>query len=142
GLERFHTEPVSIDDPKSIAAKVFRERRMMSFDASMAGPHPGSGEPRGYKGASFMALPIIYQPPGGEPHPIGVINLTDKIGADAFTAGHKKLLTAIANQIGAALENARLVEGERRRVRLDPELGLAHNLQSAWVQPQAALARG
>jgi sigma-B regulation protein RsbU (phosphoserine phosphatase) len=142
GLERFHTDPVPVDDPTSIAARVFRERRMMSFDASAPEPHPGSGAERGYKGTSFLALPIIYQPPGGEPHPIGVINLTDRIGADSFTAGHKKLLTAIANQIGAAIENARLVEGERRRVRLDTELILAHNLQSVLMQPQPSLARG
>ncbi len=142
GLERFHTDPVSIDDPDSIAARVFRERRMLSFDASVPGPHPGAGEPRGYKGASFLSLPIIYQPPGGDPQPIGVFNLTDRICADAFTAGHKKLLTAIANQIGAALENARLVERERSRVRLDTELVLARDLQSVLMQPQPALARG
>ncbi len=141
GLERFHTDPVPVDDPKSISARVFREKRMLSYDASVPGPHPGSGSERGYKGASFLSAPIIYQPPGGEPHPIGVINLTDRIGADAFTAGHKKLLAAIANQIGAALENARLVEGERRRVRLDTELVLAQNLQSVLMQPHA-LAKG
>ncbi|HEY2807148.1 MAG TPA: GAF domain-containing SpoIIE family protein phosphatase [Gemmatimonadales bacterium] len=142
GLERFATDPVPIDDPTSIAARVFRERRMMAFDASSPGPHPGGGEPRGYKGSSFMSLPIIYQAPGGEPMPIGVINLTDRIGSDSFTAGHKKLLTAIANQIGAALENARLVERERSRVRLDTELVLARDLQSVLMQPQPALWRG
>src|SRR5204863_954065 len=66
----------------------------------------------------------------------------DRIGDDTFTAGHKKLLTAIANQIGAALENARLVERERRRVRLDTELVLARDLQSVLMQPQPELARG
>jgi len=142
GLERYDTGPVPIDDPDSISARVFRERRMLSFDASMPGPHPGAGPGRGYKGSSFLSLPIIYQAPGGDPRPIGVINLTDRIGTDAFTAGHKKLLAAIANQVGAAIENARLVEGERRRVRLDTELVLAHGLQSALMQPQAALVRG
>lgn len=141
GLERFHTDPVSIDDPKSISARVFRSRQMLAYDVSTPGPHPGAGEPRGYKGASFLSAPIIYQPPGGEARPIGVINLTDRIGPDAFTAGHKKLLSAIANQIGAALENARLVEKERRQVRLDTELVLAQNLQSALMQPYA-LAKG
>ena len=140
GLERFHTDPVSVDDPHSIAARVFREKTMLSYDASVPGPHPGAGSPRGYKGASFLSVPIIYQPPGGDAHPIGVINLTDRIGADAFTAGHKKLLSAIANQIGAALDKARLVEGERRRVRLDTELLLAQSLQSALMQPPVMAA--
>ena len=140
GLERFHTEPVPVDSHDSIAAKVFRTREMLAFDPSMPGPHPGSGEKRGYKGSSFLALPIVYQPPGGESRPVGVINLTDRIGSDAFTAGHKKLLAAIANQIGAAIENARLVERERRRVRLDTELVLARDLQAVLMQPQSTLA--
>ena len=139
GLERFHTDPVSIDDHDSIAAKVFRTREMLSFDASSPGKHPGAGPGRGYKGLSFMALPIVYQPPGGVARPVGVINLTDRIGTDSFTAGHKKLLAAIANQIGAAIENARLVERERRRVRLDTELLLARDLQSALMQPHVEL---
>jgi len=142
GLERFHTEPIMIDDPASIAARVFREGRMLEYDPSSSGPPPGSPPERGYKGHSFLSLPIIYQPPGGAPRPIGVINLTDRLGADAFTAGHKKLLAAIANQIGAAIENARLVEGERRRVRLDTELKLARGIQAAMLQPQTAHVRG
>jgi sigma-B regulation protein RsbU (phosphoserine phosphatase) len=71
-----------------------------------------------------------------------VINLTDRMGEDVFTAEHKKLLTAIANQVGAAVENARLVESERRRVRLDTELVLARDLQAALMQPQTAVAGG
>ena len=142
GLERFHTDPVPIDDHDSIAARVFRNREMLAFDASSPGKHPGHGPGRGYKGASFMALPIIYQAPGGEPRPVGVINLTDRIGSDTFTAGHKKLLAAIANQIGAAIENARLVERERRRVRLDTELVLARDLQAALMQPHVGLMEG
>lgn len=142
GLERFHTEPIRIDDQNSIAARVFREGQMLAFDSSSPGPHPGSGPERGYKGTSFLSLPIIYQPPGGDARPIGVINLTDRVGSDAFTAGHKKLLTAIANQVGAAIENARLVESERRRVRLDTELQLARGIQAAILQPQTAHVRG
>jgi len=142
GLEHFHTEPVPIDSQDSIAARVFRSREMLAFDPSMTVQHPGAGPGRGYKGSSFLSLPIIYQAPGGEARPVGVINLTDRIGSDAFTAGHKKLLAAIANQIGATIENARLVERERRRVRLDTELILARDLQAALMQPQAALVGG
>ena len=29
-------------------------------------------------GEAFLSLPIVYPEPGGEPRPIGVINLTDK----------------------------------------------------------------
>ena len=140
GLETYDIAPIHVDDPRSISARVFREREMLAFDRASPGTHPGFGPGRGYKGKSFIALPIVYAPPGGEPRVVGVFNLTDRIGDDVFTAGHKKLLTAIANQVGAAIENARLVEGERHRVRIDTELMLARDLQSALMQPQAARA--
>jgi sigma-B regulation protein RsbU (phosphoserine phosphatase) len=58
-----------------------------------------------------------------------VLNLTDRIGEDAFSSGDRKLVTAIANQIGAAIENARLVENDLRQERVRQELALAHDLQ-------------
>jgi len=139
GLETFQIEPVSVNDRNSIAARVFRTDQMLSYDGSTADAHPRGGAPRGYKGVSFVALPITVGPPGARRRPIGVINLTDRIGEDTFTAGHKKLLGAIANQVGAAIENARLMESERRRVRLDTELDLAQGLQAALMQPYSAL---
>jgi len=140
GLETYQVDPVPIQDPRSIAARVFREQQMVVHDGSLPGPHPGAGEPRGYKGSSFVSLPITYQPPGGAARHVGVINLTDRIGGDSFTAGHRKLLAAIANQVGAAIENARLVERERHRVRLDTEILLAQGLQAALMQSSAMLS--
>src|SRR5882672_2743508 len=85
------------------------------------GVDPGCVEDRGYRGRAFISVPVVYAAPGGTPKPIGVINLTDRLGADAFTAGDRKLVAAIANQIGAAVENARLVERDQgqQRVRRD-----------------------
>jgi len=140
GLETFQIQPVPVDHPDSIAARVFRSEEMLSYDGTSSAAPPGSGSSRGYKGVSFVALPITIGPQGGRQRAIGVINLTDRIGEDAFTAGHKKLLGAIANQVGAALENARLVEREKARVRLDTELDLAQGLQAALMQPSKTLA--
>lgn len=141
GLETYHLDAVPVDDPRSIAARVFRDQQMLAHDGSLPVPHPGAGDPRGYKGSSFVSLPITYQPPGGAPRPVGVINLTDRLGSDAFTAGHRKLLAAVATQVGAAIENARLVERERQRVRLDTELVLAQGLQAALMQSPAVLTQ-
>src|SRR5947199_10662594 len=71
----------------------------------------------------------MYAAPGGPPRAIGVINLTDRVGEDAFTAGDRKLVAAIANQIGAAIENARLVARDLGQERVRQELELAHDLQ-------------
>src|SRR5256884_5636464 len=51
------------------------------------------------------------------------------MGADAFTAGDRKLVAAIANQIDAAIENARLVAKDLTQQRVRRELELAHDLQ-------------
>src|SRR5207244_9496151 len=78
--------------------------------------------------------------PGRVPTPIGVINLTDRKGEDAFTAGDRKLVAAIANQIVAAIENARLVEQDLSQQRGRRELELAHDLQPKLLPSPAVLA--
>src|SRR5207244_2833304 len=76
-----------------------------------------------------LSVPVLYATPGERAKPIGVINLTDRRGADAFTAGDRKLVAAIANQIGAAIENATLVAKDLTQQRVRRELELAHDLQ-------------
>jgi sigma-B regulation protein RsbU (phosphoserine phosphatase) len=132
GVELGEVDPIEVDDPCSIAARVFREMKIVSYDPSDSGiPDPGCDEEgkRAYKGRAFISVPVVYAAPGGAPRPIGVINLTDRLGADAFTAGDRKLVAAIANQIGAAIENARLVERDQGQQRVRRELELAHDLQ-------------
>jgi sigma-B regulation protein RsbU (phosphoserine phosphatase) len=132
GVDFDEVDPIEVDDPLSIAARVFREMKILSYDPSDAdAPNPGRGEGggRAYKGRAFIAVPVVYAAPGGTPKPIGVISLTDRVGADAFTAGDRKLVAAIANQIGAAVENARLVERDQGQQRVRHEMELAHDLQ-------------
>ncbi len=130
GLDVKEIEPVELDDPCSVAARVFRERRIVSYDPTVPGAdNPSCGDDRSYRGRAFLSVPIMYASPGQPPRPIGVINLTDREGEDAFTAGDRKLVAAIANQIGAAIENARLVAKDVAQQQLHHELELAHDLQ-------------
>jgi len=131
GVELGEVDAIQVDDPCSIAARVFREMKIISYDPSDPTiPDPGCGEGgRAYKGRAFISVPVVYAAPGGTPKPIGVINLTDRLGVDAFTAGDRKLVAAIANQIGAAVENARLVERDQGQQRVRREMELAHDLQ-------------
>ena len=123
-------EPVAVDDDCSIAARVFRERRTVTFDPSDPESMPSEcGGDRGYRGHSFLSMPITYAAPGAEVRCVGVMNLTDRIGGDRFTLDDRKLVSAVANQIGAAVENARLVERDAQQQRLQRELELAHDLQ-------------
>ena len=130
GVELGEIEPVEVDDPKSVAARVFREMRTISYDPhDQRAPRPPNPIERGYRGHAFLSVPVVYASPGRVPTPIGVINLTDRTGEDAFTAGDRKLVAAIANQIGAAIENARLIELDLSQQRVRRELELAHDLQ-------------
>jgi phosphoserine phosphatase RsbU/P len=122
--------PVDVDDDCSIAARVFRERRTVTFDPSDAESMPSEcGGARGYLGHSFLSVPITYATPGTDVRCVGVMNLTDRIGGDRFTLDDRKLVSAVANQVGAAVENARLNELDAQQQRLQRELELAHDLQ-------------
>src|SRR5207253_5631345 len=88
----------------------------------------------------FLSVPVLYAAPGARGKPIGVINLTDRVGEDAFTAGDRKLVAAIANQIGAAIENARLVAQDLGQQRVRRELELARDLQLKLLPSPLVLA--
>jgi phosphoserine phosphatase RsbU/P len=132
--------PVNVDDDCSVAARVFREQRIVTFDpTNPASAPPDCGDQRGYRGHSFISVPICYAAPGTELRCVGVINLTDRIGGDRFTVNDRKLVNAVANQIGAAVENARLVDRDLQQQRLQRELELAHDLQLKLLPSPAVL---
>ncbi len=126
---------VAIDDPRSVAARVFRERTAIADRTEDGLP---TGE-RGYRGESFLSIPICYTAPGGPPRCVGVINLTDRAGTDAFSPATRRLIEAVASQIGAAIENARLVVLDREQQRLRRDLELAHDLQRKLLPDPAVL---
>src|SRR5262249_45482275 len=120
----------SVDDPHSIAARVYREQRVIAHDPPDSDSTPGADDDvRGYRGQAFLSVPICYGASDAPVRCVGVINLTDRIGGDRFTVTDRKLVSAVANQIGAAVENARLVERDLQQQRMNRELELAHDLQ-------------
>lgn len=127
GFSADELEPVPVDDPTSIAARAFREQRLLTNDP--ATPTTPGVRRQPYRGKAFLSVPIAYAPPGRPPRPMGVVNLTDRLGEDHFTESQRRLVTAVAHQIGAAIANARLVERDRARERVQRELELAHDLQ-------------
>lgn len=133
-------DPVGVEDELSVAARVYRERRVVAYDPSATEPGAIDRDvPRGYRGQAFLSVPICYGAPGSPLRCVGVINLTDRLGGDRFTLSDRKLVTAVANQIGAAVENARLVERDRLQQRLRHELELAHDLQLKLLPSPAVL---
>lgn len=125
--------PLRADDPEAVTAQVFRDGR--SLIASKATP-TGADDPE--REQSILSVPIRYTPPSGETRTVGVINLVGRRNGGRFTASDRKLLSAIASQIGAALENNRLIQESLAQERMSSEMELAHNLQMKLLQAPEA----
>ena len=136
GFDVHKAADIPLDDPASIAARVVRESRSRVGVADRGTP---AGDGRGYRGGAYMSVPISYQPPGGTSRCIGVINLTDRVNGGRFSPTDLTLVSAAANQIGAAIELARLVAKEREQQRLHDELELAHDLQLSLLPAPSVL---
>ena len=120
--------PLRADESPAVTARVFRESRPMMAQPVASGGRevePSADDER----ETFLSVPIRYSPPEGEARTVGVINLIGRSYAGRFTASDQKLLSAIATQVGAALENNRLIRQSLQRERLEREMELAHNLQ-------------
>jgi len=117
--------PIPVDDPDAVTSMVFREQR-----AVIASRAPTREErERGARGDSFLSVPIRYTPPSGEARTLGVMNLIGRRGDERYSAADQKLLSAIASQVGSALENKRLHEESVSKERMGREMELAHDLQ-------------
>jgi sigma-B regulation protein RsbU (phosphoserine phosphatase) len=123
--------PVPVDDRDSVAARAYRSGEPVSYDPRRAASRTVSpfDQHRGYLGSAYLSVPVTFRGAATKAHPVGVLNLTDRVGADAFSGGEQRLVRAVAAQIGAALEHARLVERDVVRQRINRELELAHGLQ-------------
>jgi phosphoserine phosphatase RsbU/P len=120
--------PILLDDPTSVTAEVFRTQRAVLMDPEDVfprGEYDRGTTQRGF----FLSVPVSYTPPEGVSRPVGVINMIGRTSNQPFDAGHQKLLSAIASQVGAAVANGRLVSESLRRERLVREMELAHDLQ-------------
>ncbi|MDZ7780275.1 MAG: GAF domain-containing SpoIIE family protein phosphatase [Gemmatimonadota bacterium] len=133
--------PVSPDEPDTITAMVFREgRSLIATRMATPGERDSGGE-----GDSFLSVPIRYSPGQGGSRTVGVMNLIGRRDGSRFNAANQRLLAAIASQVGAAIENNRLVRKTLSRERMVREMELAHDLQmkllpdpSAFEAAQAA----
>ncbi|MGD8362279.1 MAG: SpoIIE family protein phosphatase [Gemmatimonadota bacterium] len=119
--------PLSVEDPEAVTARVFREGRPVIV--GRPGTARESRIPVKEGTDSLLSVPIRYTPPAGEPRTVGVINLLGRLRGGRFTASDQKLLSAIASQVGSALENHRLIQESLAQERVTREMELAHNLQ-------------
>jgi phosphoserine phosphatase RsbU/P len=119
--------PLDPADSDAVTARVFREGRPL-IRAEVTAPED-TVEGGRKREESMVSVPIRFTPPSGEARTVGVINLIGRRRGGRFTASDQKLLSAIASQVGAALENNRLMRESLEQERVSREMELAHHLQ-------------
>ena len=126
GFEAADAPPIETGDEDSVSARVFREQRAQILEDEESHCEAESL----YRKGAFLSVPILWTNP--DPNgaiPLGVVNLSERRSGEPFSAGDEKLVTAIATQIGTAIQNARLVRSSIAQQRLQQEMQLANDLQ-------------
>ena len=109
--------------PDVVTSRVFQEGR------SLIGGRGDLDEPPSGGPTNDISVPISYSRRSGETRIVGVIDLFRRLRGEPFNTSDKKLLSAIASQVGAALENNRLIQESLAQERMSREMELAHDLQ-------------
>ena len=92
---------------RGIAGKVFQEGAPLIVNDVQTCPYffGNFDNDSGFKTKSILAAPIIL----GE-EKVGVIEAINKVGQDHFEENDKKILIAIADEVGLAVKNAKMFE--------------------------------
>ena len=121
-----------LDVPLDAIQKALRNRRSlltMTLD-------PGSGQ------RSAVCVPLVRVRPRDSQETlmvsaidetVGLIYLDSKHSAVDLSSGNSELLQTLALEASTVLENARLLEEERDKQRLEEELGIAREIQASLL---------
>lgn len=92
---------------------------------------------------NIVCVPLVQIRPGGMSEEtlvmsavqdtVGVLYLESKIGVADLSAGDRELLHTLAIEASTILENARLLEQERLRQKMDEELEIAREIQQSLM---------
>ena len=128
-------KPITLGDTATVSARVFQQQH-----ATLADDGDSVNDLEApYRRGTMMSVPIMWTGPRGS-EPLGIVNLSDRRSGLPFTAGDQKLVSAIATQIGTAIQNARLVRASVEQQRLQREMQLAHELQMKLLPPSDIVA--
>ena len=129
------SDPLVDQTPDLVTSQVFQEGRSRIGGRGDGGESPSGGA------TTDISVPISYSRRSGESRIVGVIDLFGRVTGEPFTTSDKKLLSAIASQVGAALENNRLIQESLAQERMSHEMELAHNLQMKLLPSPEAFDR-
>ncbi len=134
---------VSVREERLLAVRAFNTGETFAEDGGLAAQ---TGAPLlAADGGPVLAVPIRRTSSSGNVA-LGTVVLAGRAGDAPFSAGDRKLVTAIASQVGTTLHNARLVRTALEQEQLAREMRLAHDLQikllpaTTVVEPEARAA--
>jgi sigma-B regulation protein RsbU (phosphoserine phosphatase) len=126
GIAPSETTIVSANDEHLLAVRAFRSGE--TFVEEGGAPSRSGAPLLASDGGPVLAVPIRRTSASGTMS-LGSVLLAGRVGDPPFSAGDRKLVTAIASQVGTALHNARLVRAALEQEQLAREMRLAHELQ-------------
>src|SRR6266478_1389374 len=129
--------------PRRLIRKALHERRellSMNFDHREAGGVKAEHTVADLDLRSVVCVPLVHIRAGGSQETkalsaasetVGVLYMDSRIGAADLAAGNRELLQTLALEASTILENARLLEEERGKQKIEEELKVARQIQQS-----------
>jgi serine phosphatase RsbU (regulator of sigma subunit) len=130
--------------PRSLIHRALTQRRellSMNFDSADAGAVP-TRTVADLELRSVVCVPLVKVRAGAVEETnvlstmsetLGVLYMDSRAGTADLSAGNRELLQSLALEASTILENARLLEGERARQRMEEELKIARVIQASLL---------
>lgn len=104
---------ISIEDPCSVVARVFREQAPVRLDSGEEGRPAGCDSKPGNAGPALF-VPVMYTHPHGTARSLGVLSVAGRWNEAEFSPGDHKLLSVVAIQLSLAIVAAQAGTAEAR----------------------------
>ena len=139
--------------PRAVIHRALQNRRellSMNFDAGESGGTTASHSVADLELRSVVCVPLVSIRAGqGDAtslittgaETVGMLYLDSRVAAADMAGGNRELLQALAMEASTVLENARLLEEERAKHRMDEELKIARDIQQSLL-PRALPSTG
>jgi phosphoserine phosphatase RsbU/P len=139
--------------PRRLIQKALHQRRellSMNFDPSEARGVKPEHTVADLDLRSVVCVPLVRIRVGGTQETsvlssasetVGVLYMDSRIGAADLSAGNRELLQTLALEASTILENARLLEEERAKQKIEEELKLARQIQQS-LYPRSLPSQG
>jgi serine phosphatase RsbU (regulator of sigma subunit)/pSer/pThr/pTyr-binding forkhead associated (FHA) protein len=138
--------PSELHVPARLIQRALEQRRellTMNFDLREQIKHDPDITTSQLQSRNIVCVPLVQIRPGGMSEEtlmmsavqdtVGVLYLESKIGVADLSAGDRELLHTLAIEASTILENARLLEQERLRQKMDEELKIAREIQQSLM---------